>query len=304
LAVNLRLTELMQRVVSEPERPLDPDRLARAARRRHRLRTAGPITVVVAAALAAPYVVAQVADRPPAVSDRHAAPHLSALDTRVHLGRTGMGAMDATPLVHPGEGSLVASRGPERIYLLEASGGQLCVLVVDERTGGAGHQCQPRSDLVTVGVTFTYRFAATGATTLVAVAPDGYTDAAAGDARARVTSNVAVMNLHAPQDVVTISGPGMPDITSELDAAAVSPAGRTETETNARAALTGLIRSAQVYRQRHGSPVGFAEETLVGAPALRRQMASLTDTTAVARIGPDRCLRADLSTGEIEEQRC
>lgn len=215
-----------------------------------------------------------------------------------------MGAMDSTPLVHPGEGSLVASRGSERIYLLEALDGQLCVLVVNEGSGGAGHQCQPRSDLLTVGVTSAYRFAASGATTLVAVAPDGYTEAAAGEARARVNSNVAVMDLHAPQDVVTISGPGMPDLTAELDAAAAHPVGRTETETNARAALTSLIRSAHAYRQRHGSPVGFAEETLAGAPALGRQMASLTDTSAVARIGPDRCLTADLSAGDIEEQPC
>lgn len=135
--------------------------------------------------------------------------HVSALARRVRLTEAAAGAMSLTDLLHPGEGSLVATRGSERIYLTETVGDRLCIVQVDESTGGAGTNCQPRSNLLTTGIVLvSHPLVDSGPTSLVVVVPDGYTRAVSGDSRAAVASNVAVLELTSPQETLTVSGVG------------------------------------------------------------------------------------------------
>ncbi len=277
---------------------------ARRGRRRRRV-----AAVVVAAAIAAPLVIFQIRDAPRVVTAADVPLQVSAVERRQPLGETAAGAMDTAALVHPGAGSLVAARGPESIYLLEAVGDRLCVLVVNEGSGGAGSSCHPRSNLVDTGIIHAHPPATTGPTAFIVVAPDGYTRARAGDGEAAVVSNVAIVEVNEPQRTLTISGPAVPDVTFPLGVAGAAVgtatnAGPSETETNARAALADLSRAAQAYQRQHGTTTGFAEQVVADSAPVGRQMASLTDTTAVARIGPQRCLRADLLAGRIDERPC
>ena len=78
-----------------------------------------------------------------------------------------------------------------------------------------------------------------------------------------------------------------------------------EGEASARAALVDLARSAQVFAVQHESLVGFADAlTREQGPAIARQMALLTDTSAVARLDSGRCLSVDFVTGQITDSRC
>ncbi|MEU8230456.1 hypothetical protein AB0C12_12755 [Actinoplanes sp. NPDC048967] len=176
-----------------------------------------PVLAVMAVLLVVTASVAPLmVDRTTKLSVADVPLRLSALEHRVRLGETGKGAMDTTALVHPGEGTLVADRDTGQIFLLEAADNRLCVLTVNEGSGGAGTQCWPRSDLLTTGVVQVYAPVESGSRVIVVVAPDGYTKAAAGDTSAVVSANAAVLELMAPQHHLTLSGPGMPTVTFTL----------------------------------------------------------------------------------------
>jgi hypothetical protein len=278
-----------------------------APRRRTNRKVAAVAAVaVVVAALTTAVIVAQTAKRPSETAVAEVPLDLSALDERVRLGRVGTGAMDSTKVLHPGEGSLVATLGTRRVFLIEASGNRLCVLVVAENSGGASSHCQPRDDLLTAGIVHTSRPPGTVPETVIVVAPDGYTAAAFGEKTVAITSNVAVLEAMTLPDSVTITGPRVPDVTFLLGAASdrADPSAATDREVNARLALADLIRSAGLYTREHGTTDGFARSMRAAGPALTRQLTSLTDTSAVAEVGPQRCLRADLQTGTITEISC
>jgi hypothetical protein len=277
----------------------------RSRQRLHRILVALPVAAVVLAfALVA---VPELGDRTPEPAVAEVPLRLSALEDRVRLGETGRGAMDTTRTVHPGEGTLVARRGSQQIFLVEAAGDRLCVLAVDEGSGGASTGCGHRSDLLTTGVIHAYSPTASRLTVVVVAVPDGYSRATAGDVGVPVISNAAVLELDPPPTELVLSGPELPTVTLELGRAAATAGGvapASTRESNARIALTDLIDSARGYEQRRGSTAGFAKHLLAGAPALGGQLASLTDTAAVAAIAPGRCLTASFSSGAIEEITC
>ncbi len=151
-----------------------------------------------------------------------------------------------------------------------------------------------------------------GPATLVVAVPDGYDRTTLGGVTAQVVNNVAALPTDVPAQEVTLSGAAVPDVpldvSSQLRGGERTPAAgsaKASDEANARAALSDLARSAQLYAEEHGSMAGFADAlTAEQGPAIRRQMAALTDTSAVARVSPGHCLSIEFATGHTTDTRC
>jgi hypothetical protein len=220
--MNHDLMRVLEVAVPEPPRALDPGTVLHAARRRRRIRAS--LTVVAAAALVGlavtgslitggPWVhrsTVQVADPPLTIS---------ALAQRTPIGATVAKALPGIDLAHPGQGTLVATVGPEKVYLLEATDGSLCT-VVDEGFGSSWGGCGPRSELLTTGVISStvpsYPPYNDGRTKVIVVVPDGYRTATLGNKTVQVSRNVALLSGPFSVRSLTIDGPSVRAVTFNL----------------------------------------------------------------------------------------
>jgi len=310
--VNRDLAQMLQEAVPEPTGRLDPDEILRTAGRGSSARRwAGPVVAMVflvaAVGVASPQLLTRWRNQGamPAVADVPLT--LSALKHRVPLNGTAALGVERIEVVHPGEGSLVATVGDDQIYLVEATGDRLCISVGNELSGaGASNGCQPVSDLLTTGVTMDYGGVSPTSWRFIVAAPDGYTLATAENRTAPITSNVAVLDLDATETELTISGPAVPSVTFHIGApGSLNGATPPILETTARASLEGLARDAQAYLQQHGTTAGFADSVKADVgPAMNKLIPSLTDTTATADLGSGQCLTVVLLNGQIHESTC
>lgn len=211
------LSRLLQQSVPEPERALDPGTVLDAARRRQKVRTtllAAVAVIAVAIAVGTPFLVRQPEPDVASVPLR-----LSVFDHRVPLGPVAAGALDKTPLVHPGEGSLAATVENHQVFLIEAVDDQVCIVIVRESYGSAGTGCHPLANLLTTGVvTYTnLSFDGSGPGLLLVAAPDGYTQAELGRQRTSIANNLAVVPLLTHDRALKMSGPAVPTVTLDLN---------------------------------------------------------------------------------------
>ena len=310
------LPELLDELVPEPPRRLDPELVLSAARRRQGRRRAAvtAAAAVVVAAAVAPFLLLQgsrgggelaVADVPLTVS---------ALERRVPLGEVALGALgDAAPLAHPGEGTLVGVGGDDEVWLVPTSDDRLCLLSVYEKHGSAGSDCRPRAELLRRGLVLATRGVRPGAPQLVAVAvPDGYSTAAAGGVEAEVRRNVALLAFdRMPRGELRISGPGRPTVVFPLDDLSPpgprSPSGRDAgagEEARVRLQLAELVRLADRFRQDEPTLDGFTASLSADRRAEAEALLDeLTDEVARARVG-SQCLAADLRTATLQQRPC
>lgn len=321
--MNRDLARMLQEAVPEPTGRLDPDEILRTAgRARPARRWAAPVLAVTVLAVAVGVASPQLMTRwrneaaTPVVADVPLT--VSALEHRVPLPEAAAGAaigLGGIEYVHPGEGTLVATVGDDEIYLAEATGDRLCVVVGNELTGGGGSNgCQPMSDLLTTGVGDNYgggvHLTAAGMEPtfwrFIVAAPDGYTLATANDLTALITSNVAVLDLDITEAEVTISGPAVPSVTFHIGVpGSLDGATPPTREAYARANLESLARDAQAYLQQHGTTAGYADSVKADAdPRMDRLIPSLTNTTATATVGTGHCLTIDFQTNQITEATC
>jgi hypothetical protein len=211
------LPRLLQQAVPEPAHTLDAATVLTAARRRQRIRTtllAAVAAVVVLIAIGMPLVTR------PTDSDTASVPlRLSVFDRRVPLGPVAAGALGDTTLVHPGEGGLATTIESYQVFLVEAAGERVCIVVVRENYGSAATGCHPLANLLTVGVIMytNLTFGASGPGLLLVAAPDGYTRATLGPQRASIDNNLAVVRHVPGERDLEIAGPDVPIVTLDLD---------------------------------------------------------------------------------------
>jgi hypothetical protein len=215
--------------VPEPPHPLDPVVLSAA---RHRRRVRWSWTALAAAAVGGLAVASSIISVHPG-DHRHALGvadgplAVSSLAHRTALGATANSALPGIHLAHPGQGSLIATVGPEKVYLVETTDGSLCT-VVDDGPGSAVFRrgCGPRSGLLTTGV-----ISSTvpnspphndERTSVVIVLPDGYRSATLDNKTVLVSNNAALLMRPFSARSVTITGPSKPAITFNLNRYLVS----------------------------------------------------------------------------------
>jgi hypothetical protein len=230
--MNRDLGQLLKQAMPEPPHYFDAGEVLNAARHRRRLRLSLAALAAVAlagVAIGTPLLITHPGDKPRPGGKVSVPLHLSVLERRVPLGTTAAGILAGTALVHPGEGSLVATLGSpgdlvalarhEQVYLVEAANDQLCLVDVIERYGSGLDNCQPRSDLLTAGVMLPVwpidAVDTSGPWTLIVAVPDGYLTATAGGTTVKVANNVAVLQGKS-QTHLTISGPRVPSVTFSL----------------------------------------------------------------------------------------
>jgi hypothetical protein len=308
------LGRLLDQAVPEPPRHLDATAVLDAARRRRRTR-ASWAGVAAAGLVVATLVTSFLLTRPEvdrsSLDPADVPLRLSALDRRVPLSDGVRGAVEVLPVLHPGEASLAATVDRHQVYLFERADGDLCLLA--EHEGSAESSCVSKIDLLgREGLTLVVQEWDGRPATLVVAMPDGYDRAELGSVTARAVNNVAALPVGVSASTVTLSGAGVPEVSLDVrsnlrgvDVGSPSRPPADDSEANARAALLDLARSAQLYAETHGSMAGFADAlTAEQGPAIRGQLAELTDTSAVARVGSDSCLGAEFATGRITKKRC
>ena len=220
--MNSDLIRLLDEAVPEPPRLLNARSVVIAATRRHRIRVSGLVIAVAAIGVIA------VTASPAALGRNGQAATMrvtqvpltiSALDHQTSLSASAIKLLSEVTLVHPGRGSLVATKGAEAIYVTEATGGQLCT-VVDEGDGASFGGCGLRANLLTTGLISssvpshpTADFA--GAHVVVTV-PDGYRTATIGTTTVQVTNNVAALDGPFSVKTLVIAGPKVPSVIFDL----------------------------------------------------------------------------------------
>jgi hypothetical protein len=228
--MNRDLVRLLEDAVPEPPKALDPETVLHAARHRRRIRTS--LTVMVAAAVVGLAVTASLiavdrADHRSTIQVADPALTISALAQRTPIGASVANALPGVDLAHPGQGTLVATVGPEKVYLLEATDGSLCT-VVDKGFGSSWGGCGPRSELLTTGVISStvpsYPPYNDGRTQVIIVVPDGYRTATLGNKTVQVSHNVALLSGPFSARSLTIAGPSVRAVTFHLATYLPTPA--------------------------------------------------------------------------------
>jgi hypothetical protein len=207
----------VQRSVPEPVRNPEPRAVPATPRRRRGVRTtllAAIAVIVVAVAIAVPFLTRRTGPDLASVPLR-----LSVFDHRVPLGPVAAGALGDTPLVHPGEGSLAATVENHQVFLVEAAGDRVCIVIVRENYGSAATGCDPLTSMLTQGVVVytNFSFDGSGPGMLFVAVPDGYTRATLGGRRTSIANNLAVVPVVPDDRALRISGPEVPTATLDLD---------------------------------------------------------------------------------------
>lgn len=220
--MNRDLVRLLDDAVPEPPHALDSGTVLSAARRRRRVRasfTALVTAAVAGLAVAGSLVVVDRGDHRSTLQVANPPLTISALAHRAPLGATVARALHGIHLAHRGQGTLVATDGPEKVYLLEAADGSLCT-VVDEGNGSSWSGCGLRSELLTTGVISStvpsdppYN---DERTQVIIVVPDGYRTATVGNKTVQVSHNAALLTGPFSARSLTIAGPSLRAVTFDL----------------------------------------------------------------------------------------
>ncbi|MFC3688194.1 hypothetical protein [Aquipuribacter hungaricus] len=227
------LAGALRRDVPEPPRVLDPDALIRTHRERRQRRRAAVVAGSLAlAAVGGSAAVLGSPDRTqPGPAGRPATAQVSALEDTVALPQEWR---QLRPFL-PERASQVATMEGDAAAYLWADEDRLCLAVlfgVDGEVPGGGvptgrDGCTPADALLEDGLVLVAQGSSPAGTFqhLVAVLPDGYTEATLGTRTVTVTGNAAVFGWDYVADVGSLSratggllveGPGRPSVTLPL----------------------------------------------------------------------------------------